>query len=105
MAALKNGDWVRLLLEETGVMEGPSPEHGAGDFRSWPAGSIGEVVDVDATTGYVTVIIPHDFGGPHTPLHTRVILDGADVERTARPARPEIVLPDPPPDLHEPTSR
>ena len=96
---MKNGDWVRLLSDEAGVMEGPSEEHGAGAFRDWPAGSIGEVVDVDESTGYATVIIPHDFGGPHSPFHTRVIVSSSDVEQVERPRPPDIVLPDPPPDL------
>jgi hypothetical protein len=96
---MKNGDWVRLLSDETGVMEGPSEEHGAGAFRDWPAGSIGEVVDFNETTGYVTVIIPHDFGGSHSPFHTRVIVSANDVEEVERPRLQDIVLPDPPPGL------
>ena len=99
MAPLKNGDWVRLLVNEYGVMEGPSASHGAGQYREWEVGSTGEVVDVDGATGYVTVIIPHDFGGPNTPYHTRIILSSDQVEKVPRPGLPDIELPDPPDDI------
>jgi hypothetical protein len=98
VASYSNGQWVKLLVPSIGTMEGPSAQHGAGDFREVPKGSLGEIIDIDATTGWIDVIFPHDFGGPHSPYHTRAVLDPDLLESAQRPASHNIELPEPPED-------
>lgn len=78
-ATYENGDMVRLEVEEYGVMEGKSVEHGAGQYKLIPKNSIGEVLGVDPTTGWADVIFPIHDAGPLEPFHVRVFLEPAQL--------------------------
>lgn len=81
----ENSDMVRLNEEEYGILEGKSKAHGAGGYKLIPAGSIGEVLGEDATTGWVDVAFPgpQAEAGPMEPYHVRAWIDSKNL--TAMP--------------------
>lgn len=72
---------VRLKRDAYGMAEGKSEEHGAGQYQDVPAGSSGEVLGQDETTGWVEVIFPLE-GGVLTPYHVRCFVDANDLSHT-----------------------
>lgn len=81
---------VRLKNEGYGIAEGKSEAHGAGQYQPVPAGSAGEVLGQDPTTGWVEVIFPLD-GGPLTPYHVKCFVEPTDLEHSRqRPPGPFI---------------
>lgn len=72
---------VRLKTDGYGMAEGKSEAHGAGQYQTIPAGSNGEVLGQDVTTGWVEVIFPLD-GGPLTPYHVKCFLAPNEIEHT-----------------------
>ncbi len=76
-ADFENSDMVRLEEEEYGVLEGKSEEHGAGQYKLIPKGSIGEVLGQDPTLGWVDVIFagPQAKAGPMEPYHIRAWIE------------------------------
>lgn len=81
---------VRLKNDAYGLAEGKSEAHGAGQYQPVPAGSSGEVLAQDSTTGWVEVIFPLD-GGPMTPYHVRCFVDPSDlIHSTQSPPGPFI---------------
>lgn len=73
----ENSDMVRLNADEYGIMEGKSEEHGAGQHKLIPKGSIGEVLGQDPTTGWVDVAFagPQAQAGPMEPYHVRAWIE------------------------------
>jgi hypothetical protein len=51
-----NGDMVSAKYDDWGTWQGRSEEHGAGSNAKVPAGSVGEVLGTDPTTGMVNVL-------------------------------------------------
>lgn len=81
---------VRLKDDAYGLAEGKSEAYGAGQYQPVPAGSTGEVLSQDPTTGWVEVIFPLE-GGPLTPYHVKCYVDTSDIEHTRqRPPGPFI---------------
>jgi hypothetical protein len=76
-AEFQNSDMVRLEEDEYGIMEGKSEDHGAGQYKLIPKGSIGEVLGQDPTTGWVDVAFagPQAAAGPMEPYHVRAYLE------------------------------
>lgn len=84
----QNSDMVRLKNEEYGIMEGKSQEHGAGQYRVIPKNSIGEVLGVDPTTGWVDVIFPIHDTGPMQPYLTRAWIEPQNLTPMPNVAKP-----------------
>lgn len=51
-----NGDMVSAKYDDWGTWQGRSDEHGAGSNAKVPAGSVGEVLGTDPTTGMINVL-------------------------------------------------
>lgn len=82
---------IRLKNEVYGIAEGKSDAHGNGQYQPVPAGSTGEVLGQDETTGWIEAIFPLDESGPLEPYHVRCFLEPSDVEGTRlRPPGPFI---------------
>lgn len=78
-AQFENGMKVKLLTPQYGLAEGKSDAHGAGQYQEIHAGTHGEVLSQDATTGWVEVIFPLHQSGPLEPYHVRSFLDGKEL--------------------------
>jgi hypothetical protein len=65
----QNSDIVRLEVEEYGVAQGRSEDHGAGQWKKIPKNSLGEVLGTDPTTGWVNCLFtgPCKNNGPMEP--------------------------------------
>lgn len=72
---------VRLLEPVYAMKEGREGATDAGQYTEIPAGSVGEVLGQDETTGWVEVIFPLD-GGPMTSYHARAFVDAKDLKKT-----------------------
>lgn len=75
---------VRLKEDCYGMAEGKSEDHGAGQYRLVPAGSSGEVLAQDPTTGWVEVIFPLDESAELEPYHVRCFVDASDLIHSQR---------------------
>ena len=73
---------VRLKDDGYGVAEGKSEEHGAGQYRNIPAGSEGEVLGQDPSTGWVEVIFPLHETSYLEPFHVKMFCNPSDIEHT-----------------------
>ena len=76
------GEIIRIKNPAFGIAEGKSEAHGAGQYHEVPAGSTGEVIGQDPTTGWVDVIFPLDESGPMEPFHVRCFLEQGEVTKT-----------------------
>lgn len=82
---------VRIKDDAYGMAVGKSEENGAGQYQLVPAGSTGEVIAQDSTTGWVEVIVPIDDSGPMEPFHVQLFMEPSDLEHTrVRPPGPFI---------------
>jgi hypothetical protein len=81
---------VRLEVAEYGVMEGKSEDHGAGQYKEIPKGSIGEVLGQDPSTGWVDVAFagPQAQAGPLEPYHVRAWIDPKNLTPMPNVAKP-----------------
>lgn len=84
----QNSDMVRINHEDDGIAEGKSEAHGAGQFRTIPKNSIGEVMGQDPTTGWVEVIFAIHDTGPMEPYHVRCFLDPSSLTPMPGVAKP-----------------
>lgn len=75
-------DVVRLKDDGYGTAVGKSEPHGAGQPRLVPAGTRGEVVGQDQTTGWVEVLFPIEDAGPMEPYHVQMFCEPTDLERS-----------------------
>lgn len=68
-STFQNSDIVRLEVEEYGVAQGRSEDHGAGQWKKIPKNSLGEVLGTDPTTGWVNCLFtgPCKNNGPMEP--------------------------------------
>lgn len=73
---------VRLKDDGYGVAEGKSEEHGAGQYQNIPAGSEGEVLGQDPSTGWVEVIFPLHETSYLEPYHVKMFCSPGDIEHT-----------------------
>lgn len=64
----QNGNIVSTKHEDWGTWSGKSVEHGAGSPAKIPAGSVGEVLGQDPTTGMVQVLFMGDLTKDHGPM-------------------------------------
>lgn len=64
----QNGNMISTKYEDWGVWSGKSEDHGAGSPAKIPAGSVGEVLGQDPTTGMVNVLFMGDLTKDHGPL-------------------------------------
>ena len=71
---------VRLKTEAYGIAEGKSEAHGAGQYRAIPAGTHGEVLGQDPTTGWVEIILPLKDSSYLEPYHVKVFCDPSEIE-------------------------
>jgi hypothetical protein len=87
--SFENSDMVQLNEGEYGIMEGKSEEHGAGQYKLIPKGSIGEVLGQDPNTGWVDVAFaqPQANAGPMEPYHVRAWIEPSNL--TPRPDVPK----------------
>lgn len=72
----------RLKVEGYGIAEGKSEAHGAGQYRAIPAGTIGEVLGEDPTTGWIEVLFPLHESSYLEPYHVRMFCEPGEVEFT-----------------------
>jgi hypothetical protein len=70
----------RLKVEGYGIAEGKSEAHGAGQYRSIPAGTVGEVLGTDSSTGWIEVIFPLKESSYLEPYHVRMFCEPGEVE-------------------------
>lgn len=75
---------VRLKYDGYGMAEGKSEAHGAGQYMNVPAGSEGEVLGQDPTTGWVEVIFPLKESSYLEPYHVKIFCEPSDIEHTNR---------------------
>lgn len=73
---------VRLKNEGYGMAEGKSEEHGAGQYQSIPAGTEGEVLGQDTSTGWVEVIFPLHESSYMEPYHVKMFCEPGEIEHT-----------------------
>jgi hypothetical protein len=82
---------VRLKEDCYGLAEGKSEDHGAGNYRIVPAGTSGEVLAQDATTGWVEIIFPIDDASYLEPYHVKCYVEPSDlVHSRQKPPGPFI---------------
>jgi hypothetical protein len=89
-AQFENAQVVRLKEDGYGMAVGKSEAHGAGQYQTVPAGSVGEVLAQDPTTGWVECIFPLDDSGPMEPYHVQLFCEPSDIEATRHRNTPFI---------------